>query len=88
MNINYNGIYYFIKIVSIGKDISYLPIEIRKIIWNKYFSSLIICVFCKKVVVNFECFILDKNINENENFSIINGTAQCWNCKIMEEIMF
>ena len=87
MDIDRNGIIYFMKIISNDKEIPYIPLEIREIIWYKcYTFPYISCNICNKVLLNFNIFILE-NVN-TENFSIINGIANCWDCRYMNEIMY
>ena len=50
---NYAGIKYFIYITSLNNKL-YLPIDIRKIIWEEYHLLKIIkCLICNKVLINF-----------------------------------
>ncbi len=80
---NYAGIKYFIYITSLNNKL-YLPIDIRKIIWEEYHLLKIIkCLICNKVLINFNVNILHKDDeNSIENYSIINGIAKCNNCFI------
>lgn len=80
---NLSSIKYFIHSISFNNNL-YLPIEIRKIIWEKYhIVKFIECWICNKVLVNFNINILD-NYEENsqQNYSIINGIAKCNKCYI------
>ena len=80
---NYAGIQYFIYITSLNNKL-YLPIDIRKIIWEEFHLLKIIkCLICNKVLINFNVNILHKDDeNSIENYSIINGIAKCNNCFI------
>lgn len=78
---NRAGIVYFMYITSLNNEL-YLPVEIRKIIWEEYhFLQIIQCCICNKVLINFNVNILDCN-EENfiENYSIINGITKCNKC--------
>lgn len=76
---NLHGLIFFIYITSLN-NCFYLPIEIRKIIWEKYHTVLKInCYICDTILINFEI----NNIPYNgENFSIINGIGKCNKCFI------
>jgi hypothetical protein len=80
---NSSGIKYFMYITSLNNEL-YLPIEIRRIIWDKcHLLKIIQCFICNKVLINFNVNILHKeNENSHENYSIINGIAKCNKCFI------
>ena len=82
-NFNKNSIKYFIYILSCGKNLPYLPREIREIIWDKYFTYPIInCMICNKILLNFNVYILDSNYIESNDEDI------CWPCNYNQDIMF
>jgi hypothetical protein len=78
---NYSGIKYFMYITSLNNQL-YLPLDIRKIIWEEYHLLKIIkCLICNKVLINFNVNVLHKDDeNSIENYSIINGIAKCNKC--------
>jgi len=80
---NYSGIKYFIYITSLNNQL-YLPLDIRKIIWEEYHLLKIIkCLICNKVLIDFNVNILYKDDeNSIENYNIINGNAKCNKCFI------
>ncbi len=74
-----HGEYYFILIATMGKDITYLPPEIRK-----YILSLIninniklLCIYCSKVIISFKKYY----IMHYNGYSIINNNCICNHCK-------
>ena len=77
-----NGIKYFINLCSLNNNM-YLPIEIRKIIWEySHIVQVIKCNICKKILVHLNINMLYKNDELIENYSIINGLAKCDKCYI------
>lgn len=80
---NYSGIKYFIYITSLNNQL-YLPLDIRKIIWEEYHLIKIIkCLICNKVLIDFNVNILYKDDESSiENYNIINGNAKCNECFI------
>ena len=80
---NYNAIKYFIYITSLDNNL-YLPIEVRKIIWDYcHILYTIQCNICNKVLVNFNINMEHHNDeNSIHNYSIINGIAKCNQCFI------
>ena len=79
--INNSGIKYFIYITSLNNNL-YLPLEIRKIIWEEcHLLRIIQCWICNKVLINFNMNILNKDDeNSIQNYSIINGITRCNKC--------
>ena len=80
---NPEGLKYFIYITSLNNQ-HYLPIEIRKIIWEEcHIIKIIQCWICNKVLINFNYSILYHD-HENcaDNYSIINGITKCNKCFI------
>lgn len=78
MNYNLFGLKYFIYITSLYKNLHYLPIEIRKIIWNKYHNVYNLnCYICNTILINTKT--TNKSYN-NENYLIMNGNAKCNKC--------
>jgi hypothetical protein len=78
---NSAGIKYFIHSTSFNNNL-YLPVEVRKIIWEyTHVLQIIQCYICNKVLINFNINILH-NDDENSinNYSIINGIAKCNKC--------
>ena len=77
---NILGLKYFIHISSLINTHFYLPIEIRKIIWEKYHTVLKInCYICNTILVNFK--ILNEPYS-GENYNVINGIGKCNKCFI------
>ena len=78
-----SGIIYFMNIATINNSF-YLPIEIRKLIWDKcHILETIECWICNKVLINFNINILNKDDeNSIDNYSIINGIGKCNKCFI------
>ena len=86
---NLAGLKYFIYITSKYTEnlqslnnftLPYLPIEIRKIIWEYYHTVLKInCYICNTLLINLR--ILTEPYS-GENYSIINGIAKCYKCYI------
>ena len=86
---NLSGLKYFLYITTKCKEnlqykhnftLPYLPIEIRKIIWEQYHTILNInCYICDTLLINFR--ILAEPFS-GENYSIINGVARCYKCYI------
>lgn len=75
-----NGIKYFINLCSLNNNM-YLPIEIRKIIWEySHIVQVIKCIICKKILVHLNINMLYKNDELIENYSIINELAKCDKC--------
>lgn len=76
--INKNGINFFIKFCSLNNKY-YLPIDIRKKIWEYcYDVNKIYCINCNKILVNININL--KKIDNECNYSIINGYGNCWDC--------
>lgn len=78
---NLAGLKYFMYITSkCTGNLPYLPIEIRKIIWEQYHTILNInCYICDTLLINLR--ILAEPYS-GENYSIINGIAKCYKCYI------
>lgn len=86
-NINKESIKYFIYIISLNKELPYIPREIREIIWKKYFTEpYISCIICNQVILNFNINILESINTETTYMS--NGAITCWPCRYAEDIMF
>ena len=86
-NFNKASIIYLMYILSLNKELPYIPLEIREIIWEKYFTvPYISCIVCNQVMLNFDINILDC-IN-TESIFMNNGAITCWPCKYVEDIMF
>lgn len=87
---NLAGLKYFMYITSKCTEslqnsqslpsLPYLPIEIRKIIWDQYHTIFKInCYICDTLLINLR--ILAEPYS-GENYSIINGIARCYKCYI------
>ena len=78
---NLCGIKYFIYITTYNNKL-YLPIEVRKIIWEQcHLLQIIQCCLCNRLLINFNVNILSKNEeNSAENYIIINGIVKCNKC--------
>lgn len=81
---NLSGLKYFMYITSKCTEslqsLPYLPIEIRKIIWEQYHTIFKInCYICDTLLINLR--ILAEPYS-GENYSIINGIARCYKCYI------
>ena len=86
-NFDRTSITYFMYILSLNKEIPYIPREVREIIWEKYFTvPYMSCIICNQVMLNFNINILD-SINTETTF-MNNGVVTCWPCKYAEDIMF
>lgn len=80
--INLSTIKYFIYNISRNNNL-YLPLDIRKLIWEYYhIVNIIQCNICNKVLLDFNVNILYRNNELIENYSIINGNAKCDKCFI------
>ncbi len=81
MNYNIKGLKYFIYNITKNKN-NYLelPEDIRRLIWkfahDYYYLE---CYLCNKVLITFKINIMN-NINDNENFLIMNGITKCNDC--------
>lgn len=85
--LNKDSIKYLMYIISQGKELPYLPREIREIIWDKYYSPLTLqCNICQKVIVNFNITVLESLTSEITFGN--NSMTTCWPCKYAEDIMF
>ena len=70
------GEYYFILLTTLGKDIKYLPSELRKHILS-FIKLSLLCITCSEVVITFK-----KNITFYYNgYSILNNNCICNECK-------
>ena len=81
---NLAGLKYFMYITSKCteslQNLPYLPIEIRKIIWEQYHTIFKInCYICDTLLINLR--ILAEPYS-GENYSIINGVGKCYKCYI------
>ena len=78
---NLSGIKYFIHITSHNNKL-YLPVEIRKIIWEEcHLLKTIQCCICDNLLINFNINILHNNEdNFSQNYNIINGVVKCNKC--------
>lgn len=86
---NLAGLKYFIYITSKYAEnlqsqnnftLPYLPIEIRKIIWEYYHTVLKInCYICNTLLIHFR---INLEQYSPENFLINNGIAKCYKCYI------
>ena len=84
---NLAGLKYFMYITSKcteslqnSPSLPYLPIEIRKIIWEQYHTIFKInCYICDTLLINLR--ILAEPYS-GENYSIINGVGKCYKCYI------
>ena len=79
---NKNGLKYFIHHITVN-NFSYmeLPIDLRIYIWDyAHTYSNIKCIMCDKVIINFPVQI--NYINNNENYTLVNGSTKCNNCYI------
>jgi len=74
---NNSGEIYFILLVSLGKDIPFLPIEIRKKILKSIFYNLT-CVSCGEVIISYKPYI----INYLDGYSLFNGNCLCRMCNL------
>lgn len=76
---NITGLKYFIYMTSNNNNKFYLPIEIRKIIWEYYNTVLKIkCYVCDTLLINFR--ILPTLPYSYDNYYITNGIAKCYSC--------
>lgn len=70
------GEYYFILLATHGKDIIYLPSEIRKYILS-FISIGLLCITCSQIVITFK-----KNITFYYNgYYILDNNCICNECK-------
>lgn len=87
---NLAGLKYFMYITSkcteslqyspSSPSLPYLPIEIRKMIWEQYHTIFKInCYICDTLLINLR--ILAEPYS-GENYSIINGIGKCYKCYI------
>ena len=78
---NLAGLKYFMYITSkCTGSLPYLPIEMRKIIWEQYHTIFKInCYVCDTLLINLR--VLAEPYS-GENYSIINGVARCYKCYI------
>jgi hypothetical protein len=53
---NIEGIKYFLYLSTIGQDISYLPVEIREIIWN-YCEKNAYMICCINNSINLKLYM-------------------------------
>ena len=79
------GEIYFNKLVTLGKDLPYLPSEVRKKILN-YIIYNINCMSCNEVIIYIQLYpsLLYENNHSNgytNGYSIINGNCICNQCK-------
>ena len=71
-----HGEYYFILLTTLGTEIKYLPIEIRKHILS-YIKINLLCITCSQIIITFK-----KNIIFYYNgYSILNNNCICNECK-------
>ena len=80
---NNTGIKYFMYITSLNNKL-YLPIEIRKIIWEEcHLLKIIQCWICNNILINFNVNILHTDHeNSIQNYSMVNGLTKCNRCYI------
>ncbi len=70
------GEYYFILLATLGKDIKYLPSELRKHILS-FIKISLLCITCSEVVITFK-----KSTTFYYNgYSILNNNCVCNECK-------
>lgn len=70
------GELYFIYLTTLGKGIiPYLPLEVRKLIYNEFYFKLI-CCYCNKLLVIWK----QVPISYSKGYSIINGNSVCNSC--------
>ena len=79
LNLDKKSIKYFIYSISLENKIYYLPLEIRQLIWEMYFTvNQINCNICKCVILNIK-INLNNDIN-TETIQLSNGSINCYNC--------
>ncbi len=70
--------YFIYQISRKNQTLPYIPIELRMMIWEKYFPyPFLICKICNSVIITLD--INQKLINQQTNFKIINGLGYCNN---------
>lgn len=74
---NNSGEIYFILLVSLGKDLPFLPIDIRKKILKSIFYNLT-CISCGEVIISYKPYI----INYLDGYSLFNGNCLCRMCNL------
>ena len=77
----FSGELYFNNVVTLGKDLPHLPVEIRKKILGQILYTMS-CITCNEVLISFKPVV----IAYSEGYSIINGLPICKQCKIENSI--
>ena len=70
------GELYFLYLITNGKEIPYLPIEVRKRV-IEYLTFKLSCLCCNEIILSFNPII----IAYSDGYSIINGNCICKYCK-------
>ena len=76
-----SGEIYFNYLVTLGKDLPHLPIEIRKKILGNILYTMS-CLTCNEVIISFKPVV----IAYSDGYSIINGLLICRECKLQNLI--
>ena len=78
-----SGEIYFNYIVTLGRDLPYLPIEVRKNILSKILYKLN-CMSCNEIYITYNHSIVieysNGNLNKNSNVYSINNLFLCNIC--------
>lgn len=77
----FSGEIYFNYLVTLGRDLPYLPVEVRKKILSKILYNMS-CLTCNEVIISFKPVV----IAYSDGYSIINGLAICKECKLQNSI--
>ncbi len=72
----YSGEKYFNYLITLGKDLPYFPLEIRKKIFN-YIYYNVNCLVCNEVIITSRPSI----ILYTDGFSYLQGNGMCNLCK-------
>ncbi len=72
-----DGLKYFIYQISrYNNHLPYIPIDLRRIIWNKCFPyPYLTCQICNKVLITLE--INQLLVNQKLEYSIVKGYGNC-----------
>jgi hypothetical protein len=72
----FSGEIYFNYVVTLGRDLPYLPIEVRKKILDQILYKMS-CLTCNEVIISFKPVV----ISHSDGYSIVNGLITCKECK-------
>ena len=73
----FEGEIYFNNLVTLGKELPFLPIDIRKKILS-YILYTMSCLTCNEVIISLKPHF----IQYTDGYSILNGYVICRECKI------